>query len=80
MKRTTFLAGVKIFARKNPLGTFGFTSVILMVFAALFADVVTIYEPVAISFANMLVSLNADFFLGADQLGRDIFFRIVYGV
>ena len=80
MKRTTLLAAVKIFARKNPLGTFGFTCVILMVFAALFADVVTIYELVAISLANMLVSPNANFFLRADQFGRDIFFRIVYGV
>ena len=66
-------------ARKNPLGTFGFGFVMLMVFAALFADVITIHDPVAISFANMLVSPNADFFLGTDQLGRDIFSRIVYG-
>ena len=50
----------------------------LMVFVALFADVTTIHETVAISFANMLVSPIADFFLGTDQLGRDIFFRIVY--
>ena len=47
----------------------------LMVSAALFADVITIHEPVAISFANMQVSPNADFFLGTDQLGRDIFSR-----
>ena len=52
----------------------------LMVFVAWFADVITIYEPVAISFANMLVSPNADFFLRTDQLGRDIFSRIVYSV
>ena len=35
----------------------------LMVFVAWFADVITIYEPVAISFANMLVSPHADFSL-----------------
>ena len=35
----------------------------LMVFVAWFADVITIYEPVAISFANMLVSPDADFSL-----------------
>ena len=33
----------------------------LMVFVAWFADDITIHEPVAISFANMLVSPNADF-------------------
>ena len=37
-----------------------------------------VHEPVAISFANMLVSPNADFFLRTDKLGRDIFSRIVY--
>ena len=50
----------------------------LMVNVAWFADDITIHEPVAISFANMLVSPNADFFLRTDQLGRDIFSRIVY--
>ena len=50
----------------------------LMVFVAWFADDITIHEPVAISFANMLVSPNADFFLRTDKLGRDIFSRIVY--
>jgi len=69
----------KEIARKNPLGAFGFAFVLLMVFAALFADIITIHDPVAISFANMLVSPNAEFFLGTDQLGRDIFARIVYG-
>ena len=50
----------------------------LMMFVAWFADDITIHEPVAISFANMLVSPNADFFLRTDKLGRDIFSRIVY--
>ena len=49
-----------------------------MVFVAWFADDITIHEPVAISFANMLVSPNADLFLRIDQLNRDIFSRIVF--
>ena len=37
------------------------------------------YDPEDISFGDMLVSPNFDFLLGTDQLGRDIFTRIVYG-
>ncbi len=66
-------------AKKNPLGAFGFGVVLLMVFMALFADVITMYDPEDISFGDMLVSPNFDFLLGTDQLGRDIFTRIVYG-
>lgn len=69
----------KTLARKNPLGAFGLAVVFVMVFAAAFADIITTHDPVDISFEAMLVSPNFDFLLGTDQLGRDIFTRIVYG-
>ena len=69
----------KNLARKNPLGAFGFGIVVLMAFMALFADVITTYDPEDISFGDMLVTPGWDFLLGTDQLGRDIFTRIVYG-
>ena len=69
----------KTLAKKNPLGTFGLVVVLLMLFMAIFADVITTYDPEDISFGDMLVSPNFDFLLGTDQLGRDIFTRIVYG-
>ena len=69
----------KSLAKKNPLGTFGLGVVLLMLFMAIFADVITTYDPEDISFGDMLVSPNFDFLLGTDQLGRDIFTRIVYG-
>lgn len=69
----------KVLMRKNPLGTFGFVVVIIMIFAAVFADVMTGYDPEEVSFGDMLVSPNFDFLLGTDQMGRDIFTRIIYG-
>jgi peptide/nickel transport system permease protein len=69
----------KTLSKKNPLGAFGLVVVILMVFMALFADVITWHDPVDISFENMLVVPSWEFLLGTDQLGRDIFSRIVYG-
>ena len=53
--------------------------VFVMVFMAVFADVITVHDPVEISFEYMLVTPSLDFLLGTDQLGRDIFSRIVYG-
>ena len=69
----------KTLSKKNPLGAFGLVVVVLMVFMALFADVITWHDPVDISFENMLVVPSWEFLLGTDQLGRDIFSRIVYG-
>jgi peptide/nickel transport system permease protein len=66
-------------ARKNPLGAFGFAIAVLMVFAAVFADVITVHSPIDIEFESMLVSPSFEYLLGTDQLGRDIFARIVYG-
>jgi peptide/nickel transport system permease protein len=70
---------LKTLTRKNPLGAFGFVIAALMVFVAVFADIITIHDPVDIAFEHMLVSPSWEFFLGTDQLGRDIFARIVYG-
>ena len=69
----------KTLAKKNPLVPFGLVVVLLMLIMAVFADVITTYDPEDISFGDMLVSPNFDFLLGTDQLGRDIFTRIVYG-
>ena len=69
----------KTLSKKNPLGAFGLVVVIVMVFMALFADVITWHDPVDISFEDMLVVPSWEFLLGTDQLGRDIFSRIVYG-
>jgi len=66
-------------ARKNPLGAFGAAIAVVMVFAAIFADVITAHSPIDIAWEHQLVSPNWEFLLGTDQLGRDIFSRIVYG-
>ncbi len=48
-------------ARKNPLGAFGFAIAVLMVFAAVFADVITVHSPVDIAFESMLVTPSFDY-------------------
>ena len=65
--------------RRQPLGVAGALVVLVMIFLAVFANVITPYDPEAASFEHMLEAPNADFWLGTDQFGRDILTRIIYG-
>ena len=66
-------------AAKNPLGAFGAAVVIGMIILAVFAQQLTGFDPESNSFETMLVPPGLDFWLGTDQMGRDIWTRIVYG-
>ena len=67
------------FARKQPLGTAGLLLVVAMIVIAIFAPAISSYDPELNSFEHMLVAPGAQFFLGTDEFGRDIFSRIMYG-
>ncbi|MGI9304371.1 MAG: ABC transporter permease [Gammaproteobacteria bacterium] len=64
---------------KTPLGALGLFLVALVVFAAMFADVIAPYDPLAINVPARLVPPNWDHWLGTDQLGRDLFSRMLKG-
>ena len=67
------------FIRRRPLGTAGAVLIIVMVFAAIFADVIAPYDPVEVSFGDSLVPPGSAHFLGTDNFGRDLFSRLIYG-
>jgi len=64
---------------KYPLGAFGAVVVVVMIVLAVFAEVLTVYDPVLNSFEHMLTPPSGEFWMGTDQFGRDILTRIVYG-
>ena len=66
-------------ARNHPLGSFGAGIVIAMTFLAIFAESLTVYDPVLNDFEVMLTALGDKFFFGTDQFGRDVLTRIIYG-
>ncbi len=78
-ERTPRLRTLLRTARRNPLGAAGGLVVIVMVFAALFADVIAPYDPVANDFSVMGEPPSWDYLLGTDQFGRDLLSRIIYG-
>jgi len=65
--------------RRQPLGAAGGFIVVLMIFMAVFANYIAPFDPEAASFEHMLSPPTAEFWLGTDQFGRDIYTRIIYG-
>jgi peptide/nickel transport system permease protein len=65
--------------RKQPLGAAGAFIVIIMCLAAIFANVLSPYNPVANNLASMLQSPEINHWMGTDEFGRDILTRVIYG-
>ncbi|NIM29186.1 MAG: ABC transporter permease subunit [Gammaproteobacteria bacterium] len=70
------LAGL---CRRQPLGAAGALVVIAMIVMAVFANLISPYDPELAAFENMLQAPNADYWFGTDQFGRDILTRLIYG-
>lgn len=66
-------------ARRQPLGAFSAAMILAMALMALLADVAAPQDPLKMNFADQLAGPSATYWLGTDELGRDIFSRIVHG-
>ena len=66
------------FARSQPLGMAGIAIIALIVFAALFADLITTYDPVSTS-TDILQDPGGDHLFGTTRQGKDVYARVVYG-
>ena len=62
---------------ENPVTAFAFALLILIVFAALFGPVLVPHDPLASDTASALKPPSARHWFGTDQLGRDIFSRVI---
>jgi peptide/nickel transport system permease protein len=67
------------FCRKKPLGAAGGFIMVLIVFTAIFANVLQTHDPIATNAAATLAPPSATHWLGTDHLGRDIYSRILHG-
>jgi len=67
------------FTRKRPLGAAGAVIVVVMILAAVFADLIAPYNPLATDYGAMLSAPDAHHWLGTDEFGRDVLTRIIYG-
>ncbi len=64
---------------KNPLGVAALSVLVLIVLAAIFAPLLTSYNPNAVSVLNILQGPGAGHLLGTDGAGRDVWARLLYG-
>ena len=63
----------------EPLGAFGLILVVMMIAGSVMADWLTIYEPTKISPRDRFQGASWNHLLGTDQLGRDLFSRVLHG-
>lgn len=65
--------------RRNRVALAGLVIVILMGLGALLAPVIAPYDPITPNYTARLEPPGAQFLLGSDELGRDLFTRLLYG-
>jgi peptide/nickel transport system permease protein len=75
---STRRSALGLFVRKNPLGAAGAVLMLLLVFGAVFAEVLATHNPIRTS-TRVLAAPGADHWLGTDNLGRDLYSRVVHG-
>ena len=64
---------------RRPAGLFGVFVTLLVIVAVLFAPVISPYQPNAQDIAHRFAGPSTGHLLGTDDLGRDLFSRLVFG-
>lgn len=70
----------KILIKNNKLTFISLVLIILLVFIAIFAPIIAPYNPYAQNLKDRLLSPDFIHILGTDELGRDVFSRLIYGM
>jgi len=65
--------------RRNPLTLFGLFLLLVILFASLFAPLLSSYDPTKINITQRFAPPSAEHWFGTDEVGRDIYTRILYG-
>ncbi|NIY73928.1 ABC transporter permease [Marivivens donghaensis] len=64
---------------RNPLAVVGMVILLVLIFAAAFAPWIAPYSPIGQNLGERLLPPSFEHWMGTDELGRDIFSRVVYG-
>src|SRR5260370_17269233 len=75
----TSLAGFAQFLRQSGLGRWGLAVTLLLILAAVFASHLAPFDPAAQNLPQRLLAPNRAHWFGTDELGRDIFSRVLFG-
>lgn len=69
---------IRDFVRDKPLGALGAALVILLILTAVFAEVLAPYDPIEVT-PDIVQPPSATYWMGTDNLGRDILSRVIWG-
>lgn len=64
---------------RNPLAVIGAAIVLVLVITAIFAPVIAPYSPIGQDLSARLMPPSTAHWMGTDELGRDIFSRVIHG-
>jgi peptide/nickel transport system permease protein len=79
-KRMPFLVEVVVrLVKEKPLGTFGGAIVLILFLVGIFADLIAPYGFNEMTLSARLQAPSASYWLGTDNLGRDLLSRIIFG-
>ena len=67
------------FYRTKPLGAFGATMALLILIIAIFAPAIRTHDPYITDHEKLYAAPSSEMYFGGDNLGRDVFSRIVEG-
>jgi ABC-type dipeptide/oligopeptide/nickel transport system permease subunit len=74
-----FMEGLKRFVTTQPVGVVAAAGIIILLLAALFAPWIAPHDPVEQNRQAFMEGPSSQFWFGTDDLGRDIFSRIIHG-
>ena len=79
-KRHSLLVDVLVrLVKEKPLGTVGGVITLLLLFTGIFADLIAPYGLNETNVANNLLAPSTQYWLGTDNLGRDMLSNVIYG-
>jgi peptide/nickel transport system permease protein len=79
LKRHSAFISFLLALKKKPLGVAGLLITLILLFTGIFADVLAPYGMNEPNLEFKIEAPSARFWLGADNMGRDVFSRVIYG-
>ncbi len=65
--------------RGNPIGWLGLSVIVIFVLLAVFAPLLANYDPIQTDWMAVRKPPSAEYWFGTDEIGRDIYSRLLYG-
>ena len=72
-------ASIRHMFQVNRAALLGLIVIVVIIIAAVFAPLITRYDPNALNLVNMRKPPSAEHWFGTDDMGRDVFARVIYG-